>query len=39
MSQKELIKFKKDLSFYKYDKKLDVGKKIREIKSRKGPPL
>jgi len=35
MSEKELLKFKKELNFYKYDKRLDVGKKIREIKNKK----
>ena len=38
MTEKELEKFKKDLIFYKYDKKVDIGKQIRELKS-KIPPI
>jgi hypothetical protein len=32
MTEKELSKFKKDLNFYKYDTKLDIGLKLKEIK-------
>ena len=38
MTEKELTKFKKELNFYKYDKSIDIGKKIKELKS-KTPPL
>ncbi len=38
MTEKELEKFKKDLIFYKYDKSVDIGKKIKDLKS-KIPPI
>jgi len=38
MTEKELEKFKKDLIFYKYDKTMDINKKIKDLKS-KIPPI
>ena len=32
MTDKELTKFKSDLNFYKYDTKLDIGIKLKELK-------
>ena len=39
MSEEELISFKKDLSFYKYDSKIDIKKKINELMSKTPPPI
>jgi len=39
MTEIELGKFKKDLTFYKYDKTIDIGKKIKELKSKPPPPI
>ena len=39
MSEDELISFKKDLSFYKYDSKIDIKKKIHELMSKTPPPI
>ena len=38
MTDKELSKFKSDLNFYKYDTKLDIGIKLKEIKKTIKPP-
>jgi hypothetical protein len=39
MTEKELIEFKKDLNFYKYDKKIDIKMKIGELKKKIPPPI
>ena len=39
MSEEELISFKKDLSFYKYDSKIDIKKKINELMLKTPPPI
>jgi hypothetical protein len=39
MTEKELSKFKKELNFYKYDTKIDIGKQIRDLKSKIPPPI
>ena len=38
INEDELHKFKKDLYFYKYDKKMNIQKQIRELLS-KAPPI
>jgi hypothetical protein len=38
MTEKELSKFKKDLKFYKYDRKVDIKMKINELR-KKIPPI
>jgi len=38
MTDKELTKFKSDLNFYKYDTKLDIGIKLKELKKTVKPP-
>jgi hypothetical protein len=37
MSENELTQFKKDLKFYKYDRKVDVKMKIDELRKKKPP--
>ena len=39
MSEEELISFKKDLSFYKYDSKIDIKKKLNELMLKTPPPI
>jgi len=39
MSQTEMIKFKADLEFYKYDKTIDVKKQIEKIQKKIDPPI
>ena len=39
MTEKELGKFKKELTFYKYDSKIDIGKKIKDLKNKIPPPI
>ena len=39
MSEDELISFKKDLNFYKYDSKIDIKKKLNELMSKTPPPI
>ena len=39
MTENELIKFKKDLNFYKFDIKIDINKKITEIRKKPSPPI
>jgi hypothetical protein len=39
MSEDELISFKKDLNFYKYDSKIDIKKKLHELMSKTPPPI
>jgi len=39
MSEDELIFFKKDLNFYKYDSKIDIKKKLNELMSKTPPPI
>ena len=39
MTEKELSKFKKELNFYKYYTKIDIGKQIRDLKSKIPPPI
>jgi hypothetical protein len=38
MTEDELLKFKKDLDFYKYDNKINIRKQIQELLS-KAPPI
>jgi hypothetical protein len=37
MTENELTQFKKDLKFYKYDRKVDVKMKIDELRKKKPP--
>ena len=39
MSESEMIKFKADLEFYKYDKTMDVKKQIEKIQKKIEPPI
>lgn len=39
MTDEELEKFKKELDFYKYDSKIDIKKKIKELKEKIPPPI
>ena len=39
MTEKELSKFKKELNFYKYDPKLDIAAKLKEVKKKIPPPI
>jgi hypothetical protein len=39
MSETEMIKFKADLEFYKYDKTMDVKKQIEKIQKKIEPPI
>jgi len=39
MSKTEMIKFKSELEFYKYDKMLDVKKQIKNIQHKIKPPI
>ena len=39
MSNDELIKFKKDLDFYKHNLKIDINKKLNELRNRPDPPI
>ena len=39
MTEKELSKFKKDLNFYKYDPKLDIAAKMKQIRKKIPPPI
>ena len=39
MSQNELIKFKAELDFYKYDKDIDIKKAIKKIQKKVLPPI
>lgn len=37
MTAEELAKFKKDLDFYKYDPKINIGMQIKELKNKPAP--
>uniref|UniRef100_A0A6C0EY95 Uncharacterized protein n=1 Tax=viral metagenome TaxID=1070528 RepID=A0A6C0EY95_9ZZZZ len=39
MSNDELINFKKDLDFYKHNLKIDINKKLNELRNRPDPPI
>ena len=39
MTEKELEKFKKDLTFYKYDRNLDIKKQLSNLKKKVQPPI
>ena len=39
MTEKELEKFKKELTFYKYDRNLDIRKQLGNLKKKVQPPI
>ena len=39
MSEEEIIKFKSNLDFYKYDKNLDIKKQLQKLKNKMPPPI
>jgi len=39
MTPNELEKFRKDLTFYKYDETVDIHKKLKELRNKPEPPI